>query len=151
MSVSQSAQGTILTNDGQRHIPVLPFDRALGHSAEGLQAVLYADPLSSSFSAYHKSLSQAARNGELTYRLRYRRHDGAESRPLPVSGYGMELALKRTDYIVIDDREAEADQKSADSQRVTLNEDEEVNEMIKGLELAVVSSHLPSYLRGPKD
>jgi UDP-glucose:glycoprotein glucosyltransferase len=38
--------------------------------------------------------------------------------PLQISGYGVELALKRTDYIVIDDREDESkpvlDQKSAE-------------------------------------
>lgn len=48
-----------------------------------------------------------AKQGEISYRVRYRPPQHWTSRPLFVSGYGVELALKRTDYIVIDDRDAE--------------------------------------------
>ncbi|KAF9870433.1 udp-glucose: glycoprotein glucosyltransferase [Colletotrichum karsti] len=84
----------------------LPFDRTLG---SGNPAVLYADPTSSAFGAFHSALAQKARNGEIEYRVRYTKPPGSYNDPLPVSGYGVELALKRTDYIVIDDREAHAD------------------------------------------
>lgn len=50
---------------------------------------------------------QQARDGQFSYRVRYRPASSATSRPLFVNGYGVELALKRTDYIVIDDRDAE--------------------------------------------
>lgn len=73
--------------------------------------VLYADPLSPNFAEYHLSLAESARRGELAYRLRYRRHWQESVENLPVNGYGVELALKRTDYIVIDDRDAENKQK----------------------------------------
>lgn len=63
----------------------------------------------------------------MTYRLRYRRGDGEQS-ALSVSGYGVELALKRTDYIVIDDREAAQDQKPIASS-VDLDEEEEVADL----------------------
>ncbi|KAG8424224.1 killer toxin resistant protein, variant 2 [Metarhizium acridum] len=79
----------------------LPFDRILGI---GRDAILYADPTSDGFAEYHQSLSKAARTMNLRYRLRYRRSKSHISRPLPVSGYGVELALKKTDYIVMDDR-----------------------------------------------
>ncbi|KHO01145.1 UDP-glucose:glycoprotein glucosyltransferase precursor [Metarhizium album ARSEF 1941] len=79
----------------------LPFDRSLGM---GRDAILYADPTSNEFAEYHQSLSKAAHAMNLRYRLRYRRSKSHISRPLPVSGYGVELALKKTDYIVMDDR-----------------------------------------------
>ena len=81
---------------------MLPFDRVLGL---GKDAILYADPASTSFGPFHDALSKAARQGDLSYRLRYRRSNDASRSPLPVSGYGVKLDLKRTDYIVIDDRE----------------------------------------------
>lgn len=60
------------------------------------------------FSEFHKSISQRAREGEFSYRVRYRPGSvSGSSKPLFVSGYGVELSLKRTDYIVIDDRDAE--------------------------------------------
>jgi UDP-glucose:glycoprotein glucosyltransferase len=48
-----------------------------------------------------------AKEGQISYRVRYRPPQHWIPRPLFVSGYGVELALKRTDYIVIDDRDAE--------------------------------------------
>jgi len=64
---------------------------------------LYVDITSPEFAQqYTQWLARAEKN----YRIRYRpSSDGAEGRPVSVSGYGVELALKRTDYIVIDDRE----------------------------------------------
>ncbi|KAJ0317552.1 hypothetical protein COL5a_011120 [Colletotrichum fioriniae] len=101
------------TLDGAK---VLPFDRVLG---SGKEAILYADPTSPSFGSFHIALAQKARNGELEYRLRYTKPAGKYEEPLPVSGYGVELALKRTDYIVIDDREAHQD----DSQKAVKTEE----------------------------
>ncbi|KJR80062.1 UDP-glucose:glycoprotein glucosyltransferase [Sporothrix schenckii 1099-18] len=84
----------------------LPFDVKQGH---GPDAILYADITSPEFGPFHKLLSEKSRAGEVTYRLRHVRaaaETTADER-LPVNGYGVELALKRTDYIVIDDREAD--------------------------------------------
>ncbi|TDZ19683.1 UDP-glucose:glycoprotein glucosyltransferase [Colletotrichum orbiculare MAFF 240422] len=105
----------------------LPFDRTLG---SGNEAVLYADPTSSSFGAFHSALAQKARHGEFEYRLRYTKPANSYKEPLPVSGYGVELALKRTDYIVIDDREAHSDdsQKTVTSEGV-LDAEEEVADL----------------------
>ncbi|KAL4935674.1 hypothetical protein BDV06DRAFT_206551 [Aspergillus oleicola] len=84
----------------------LPFDRVLGHEALP-PAILYADVASPMFKDFHQTLSALAKEGEISYRVRYRPPQHWSSRPLFVSGYGVELALKRTDYIVIDDRDAE--------------------------------------------
>ncbi|KAL1967613.1 hypothetical protein VTN77DRAFT_3128 [Rasamsonia byssochlamydoides] len=85
----------------------LPFDRTFG-DVSAPPAVLYADVASPMFGEFHQKLSTLAREGQVSYRVRYRRPQHEDSRPVFVTGYGVELALKRTDYIVIDDRQAEA-------------------------------------------
>lgn len=93
---------TSVCRDGRE----LPFDRVLGQSSLP-PAILYADVASPLFKDFHQTLSALAKEGEISYRVRYRPPQHWSSRPLFVSGYGVELALKRTDYIVIDDRDAE--------------------------------------------
>ena len=70
---------------------------------------MYADITSPDFGHYHKTLVKTAREGKTSYRVRHRKGVSPNSQPLTVPGYGVELALKRTDYIVIDDREDEVD------------------------------------------
>lgn len=85
----------------------LPFDRVLDVGTDkALPSILYADITSPLFGHFHSTLSGTARNGGTSYRVRYRRQASERRKPLLVNGYGAELALKRTDYIVIDDREA---------------------------------------------
>ncbi|KAI1385337.1 glycosyltransferase family 24 protein [Hypoxylon trugodes] len=114
---------------GESQLRSLPFDRALGI---GPEAILYADITKPEFGSFHKSLAEMARKGEISYRLRYRVDQTQEREPLPVSGYGIELQLKRTDYIVIDDRDAEAETSSAAKPvptEVVLDGDEEVTDL----------------------
>ncbi|KAF9891720.1 hypothetical protein FE257_003201 [Aspergillus nanangensis] len=84
----------------------LPFDRVLGDPSLP-PAVLYADVASPMFKDFHQTLTSLVNEGQVSYRVRYRPPQYWSARPLFVSGYGVELALKRTDYIVIDDRDAE--------------------------------------------
>ncbi|KAH8668454.1 UDP-glucose:glycoprotein glucosyltransferase-domain-containing protein [Xylariales sp. PMI_506] len=109
-------------------LQTLPFDRALGIGSE---AILYADIASPKFGSLHNALAERARQGELSYRLRYRLAGREELPKLPISGYGVELQLKRTDYIVIDDREAgeKADSAKAVKAEVILDGDEEVADL----------------------
>lgn len=85
---------------------VLPFDRVFG-DASLPPAVLYADIAEPMFKEFHQSLTALAKEGQVSYIVRYRPPQHWAPRPLFVSGYGVELALKRTDYIVVDDRDAE--------------------------------------------
>lgn len=91
-----------------RNPEILPFDRVLGASSKSIQtpSVLYADITSPLFGQFHQTISSTARNGQTSYRIRYRASQSQSAKPLAVNGYGIELALKRTDYIVIDDRSA---------------------------------------------
>lgn len=85
----------------------MPFDRVLGESPQAPSSILYADITSPLFGQFHQIISRTAKEGRSSYRLRYRPPAAASLKPLILSGYGVELALKRTDYIVIDDRDAE--------------------------------------------
>jgi UDP-glucose:glycoprotein glucosyltransferase len=124
----------------------LPFDRILG---TGPEAILYSDLTSSAFGNFHKILSRRARDGEISYRLRYKRPTGDLGEALPINGYGVELALKKTDYIVIDDREAETDtaQKLATSE-VDLDSEEEVADLkpLSTSELGLLGLKTASYI-----
>ncbi|RFU33473.1 hypothetical protein B7463_g2887, partial [Scytalidium lignicola] len=81
----------------------LPFDRVIGNESAPA-SILYGDITSPTFWKFHRSLTKAAREGKTSYRVRYRKPLDQEAKPLIIPGYGVELALKRTDYIVIDDR-----------------------------------------------
>ncbi|KAJ3023155.1 hypothetical protein HKX48_004096 [Thoreauomyces humboldtii] len=67
-------------------------------------AILYADVQSPSFAIFHKVLIALADKHAVTYVLRYKPGSGPRT-PLSVSGYGVELALKSTEYKVVDDRD----------------------------------------------
>lgn len=105
----------------------LPFDIALG---SGPSCILYADITAPEFGKFHKMLRSMAKTRLCTYKLRHRRLSLDSLEALPVSGYGVELALKRTDYIVIDDRKAEEEaEQNIVASEVVLDEDEEVTDL----------------------
>ncbi|KAI9500606.1 UDP-glucose:glycoprotein glucosyltransferase-domain-containing protein [Coemansia spiralis] len=71
--------------------------------------VLYADPRAEGFADMHSHLVTLSDNAEVTYILRYRPWAVTKDSSLPtmlgLSGYGVELVLKSTEYKVIDDRD----------------------------------------------
>ncbi len=81
----------------------LPFDRVQGN-ASAPASILYVDITSPTFGQFHQTLIRTARQGKTSYRVRHKKPLTRKGAPLLISGYGVELALKRTDYIVIDDR-----------------------------------------------
>lgn len=70
-------------------------------------AILHADILAPEFADHHKRLKKHAQEGYVSYRLRYKPPLVREERPVMLSGYGVELVLKKTDYMVVDDRDVE--------------------------------------------
>jgi UDP-glucose:glycoprotein glucosyltransferase len=131
---------------------LLPFDRTLGR---GQEAVLYADITKPEFGSFHTVLSDMARKGEISYRLRYRPAGREQSAPLPVSGYGVELQLKRTDYIVIDDREASSttDAPKPAASEVVLDAEEEVTDLkpLSSSELNSLGTRAASFIMQSED
>lgn len=107
----------------------LPFDRILGN-ASAPASILYADITSPTFGQFHKTLIQIAREGKISYRVRHRKPLSLTTTPLEISGYGVELALKRTDYIVIDDRnEEDIKANKAESKQEVMLDDEELADL----------------------
>ncbi|WEW60518.1 killer toxin resistant protein [Emydomyces testavorans] len=121
----EHAQQSVSGDQDER---VLPFDRVLGRGDESL--VVYADITSPLFGEFHKELSKRAVEGAFSYRVRYRPSSSDQAQRLFVSGYGVELALKKTDYIVIDDRDAE---QSGSSSRPTLEDAKATPEAVEDL------------------
>ncbi|KAH8903872.1 UDP-glucose-glycoprotein glucosyltransferase-like protein [Coniochaeta sp. PMI_546] len=122
--------------DGSQH-RILPFDRVQGAGSRNV--ILYADITSPEFAEFHKTARGLVERGEGTYRIRYKRSTTHPVEPLTVNGYGVELALKRTDYIVIDDRQASESPADIETQKVILDEDEEITDL-KPLEKSDLSS-----------
>ena len=84
----------------------LPFDRVRNKDLSRDYNVLYADINSPSFSKYYEEIKNNPSIQTSTYGIRHKPNDPARKGSLPMAGFGVELALKRTDYIVIDDRNA---------------------------------------------
>lgn len=83
---------------------------------------------------------KTAREGKASYRLRHKRAvDFGASKPLIIPGYGVELALKRTDYIVIDDRKDDEEVSKATTETEVKFEDEEMADL-KPLSMSELSS-----------
>ncbi|RKF81055.1 UDP-glucose:glycoprotein glucosyltransferase [Golovinomyces cichoracearum] len=117
----------------------LKFDRVLGNRSAPA-SILYADITSPEFAEFHKVLAKNARNGKSSYRLRHIKSKSREPRPLAIPGWGVELALKKTDYIVIDDR---TDDESGTDTSVAENEillDDDELENLRPLSSSELSS-----------
>ncbi|KAF7177206.1 hypothetical protein CNMCM7691_005028 [Aspergillus felis] len=144
-SLMERAQQDVMGESDPR---VLPFDRVLGDISLP-PAILYADIASPMFRDFHHTLSALAKEGQVSYRVRYRPPQHWISRPLFVSGYGVELALKRTDYIVIDDRDAEKrSQKNSGSTESASVEEESPDDLrpLSSSEVARLGLNTVSYV-----
>ena len=137
----------------------LPFDRVLEDDTKpgAPPSVLYADITNPAFSEFHQTIRETAKDGQTSYRVRYRRSSVQETRPLTVSGYGIGLALKRTDYIVIDDRKAdEAVSENEPSSGREIDTDLEDGEMddlkpLSSSELLGLGFKTTNYIMGTED
>lgn len=91
---------------------------------------MYADITSPSFAKFHDTLSKTAKDGKTSYRVRHKPSLSGSTKPLIVNGYGVELQLKRTDYIVIDDRQEEGEKAIIEKPQDTeLSDDSEVADL----------------------
>ncbi|CAK7273062.1 killer toxin resistant protein [Sporothrix epigloea] len=155
-------EGRAIVSNHQTQVRELPFDTRLGL---GPDAILYADITSPKFGLFHRFLATKALAGEITYRLRHVRTSagrvrGDELEQLPVNGYGVELVLKRTDYIVIDDREAAENpdngsntpKKLLSAADVTLDAEKEVSDLraLAKSELAELGMSTADYIMQSK-
>ncbi|CAG8523322.1 6133_t:CDS:10, partial [Paraglomus occultum] len=131
--------------------------------------ILYTEDLSQEFSLLHSYISTLVERDFASYVLRYKPPSVQKREDLYLSGYGVELVLKNTDYIVIDDRdlgaeeqsEAIADQENAsnakqEDHRSTLSEhlfDETISEIkpLKIEEIKHLGTKSTQFITGSKN
>lgn len=126
----------------------LQFDRVKDRKPGIAPYTLYADLSDADFPKLFKPW--LASHLHDSYRIRYKPAEIA-GKPLQIGGYGVELALKRTDYIVIDDRDADAanDDASQNAAPETLRLDDETAADLKPLskgELRRLSINAASFI-----
>lgn len=144
--------------DGEnRSQEILPFDRLLGESSDTqlTPSIIYADITSPLFAQFHQTISETARNGQTSYRIRYR-PSNTSNKPLVISGYGVELALKRTDYIVIDDRvagEEGSDNQAPPAEGEVIVEDDDLSDLkpLSSTELLGLGVKAASFIMNSED
>ncbi|KAJ3249147.1 hypothetical protein HDU78_007109 [Chytriomyces hyalinus] len=99
---------------------LLSFDHVLSTNEHAPVAILYADmTVRSSLKPFHDFLSKLATEGKVVYVLRLKPSNAQSSvSPLYLTGFGVELDIKSTEYKVIDDRNngdaAPSDEKTED-------------------------------------
>ncbi|XP_061486068.1 UDP-glucose:glycoprotein glucosyltransferase 2 isoform X2 [Rhineura floridana] len=76
-------------------------------SETGPVVILYAEMGTKDFATFHKVLSEKAQKEEIVYVLRHFVQKPS-SEKMYLSGYGVELAIKSTEYKVVDDSQAKA-------------------------------------------
>ncbi|XP_038615183.1 UDP-glucose:glycoprotein glucosyltransferase 2 [Tachyglossus aculeatus] len=85
-------------------------------------AILYAEMGTKDFVKFHEILSEKAQNQEIMYVFRHYVQK-PKSKKMYLSGYGVELAIKSTEYKVMDDSQVKA------TNETELEEDNEENEI----------------------
>ncbi|CEP14268.1 hypothetical protein [Parasitella parasitica] len=87
----------------KKPIEILPFDHIVSNAASEPTVALYTDRFSNKFALFLDAL----RHHNVAHVIRYRPSITNVPVPLYLSGYGVEMALKKTDYLVIDDRSSQ--------------------------------------------
>ncbi|KAG1175838.1 hypothetical protein G6F70_003865 [Rhizopus microsporus] len=90
------------------YVNLLPFDHITDDTLQKPTVVLYTDSFSAKFNMFYTWLKDAADQHKIAYIIRYRPPvSDSMKKSLYLSGYGVEMALKKTDYLVIDDRKTQ--------------------------------------------
>jgi UDP-glucose:glycoprotein glucosyltransferase len=82
------------------------------HSDAHKVAILYGEIGSGSFFQYHEVLRQAAKAGLIKYYVRHYAVAHADADFVSLSGYGVELAIKSTEYRAVDDTRVKGEESS---------------------------------------
>jgi len=139
---------------------VLPFDQLHPNATNTLTTIaIYADITNQEFPAIFKGLN-AATKGKYNLKLRHKpsSSDSQKDQPVMLSGYGVELVLKKTDYIVMDDRNVGQDQKPMSESNSTdhkpgLEDDLEAADIkpLRPKDLQQLGIKAASYIMGSTD
>ncbi|XP_041856993.1 UDP-glucose:glycoprotein glucosyltransferase 2 isoform X2 [Melanotaenia boesemani] len=97
--------------------------------------ILYAQIGTKKFASFHKVLSEKAQEGTLRYILR---HYVADPKPqkMLLSGYGVELAIKSTEYKAVDDTEVK-------DSKIIINAEDDDNDEVQGFFFGTLKNSNP--------
>uniref|UniRef100_A0A8C9L7M4 UDP-glucose glycoprotein glucosyltransferase 1 n=1 Tax=Pavo cristatus TaxID=9049 RepID=A0A8C9L7M4_PAVCR len=120
--------GTLLRTASERYLPK-PFLFKGDHtyaasSPERPVVILYAEIGTENFYRFHKLLAIKAETGEITYVLRHYIANPSKEK-VYLSGYGVELAIKSTEYKAKDDTQV----KGTDVNATVIDEDDPIDEV----------------------
>uniref|UniRef100_A0A3Q2Y4X5 UDP-glucose ceramide glucosyltransferase-like 1 n=1 Tax=Hippocampus comes TaxID=109280 RepID=A0A3Q2Y4X5_HIPCM len=93
--------------------------------------ILYAEIGTKKFTTFHTVLSEKAEAGALTYILRH--FVAPKQQKMLLSGYGVELAIKSTEYKAVDDTQVKA--------KTIIKAEEEDNDEVQGFYFGTLKSH----------
>lgn len=129
----------------------LPFDHVLSNSVPGIKtATLYGDVMTTAFAELHNFLYKAALENKVNYIVRYKPGD-QQTDPVALSGYGIELALKNTDYLVIDDRNQDDKEDDSNVKQKVINFGKQIEKNLFGASEKVTMEPLtPTQIKGNK-
>ncbi|KAK6495184.1 hypothetical protein TWF481_003211 [Arthrobotrys musiformis] len=92
----------------------IAFDRQSKDDTRKGLVTLYIDIVGEGFLQAYSEMTAAADKAGIAYKIRYQPSPSLKNpKPVGLSGYGVGLSLKRTDYLVIDDRGADESSPSA--------------------------------------
>ncbi|CAH2353376.1 killer toxin-resistance protein 5 [[Candida] railenensis] len=115
----------------QDSIELLPFDRIYGANSDSPLSVLYGDIESEFFRKLLKNMLLSAKSGKLRFIWRYISSKDEADRPFEtLAGYGIDLSLKRTDYIAIDDRDGTEPTGEAEKIHLTKEQSSQLGESL---------------------
>ncbi|KAI8366128.1 UDP-glucose:glycoprotein glucosyltransferase-domain-containing protein [Blakeslea trispora] len=92
---------SLYTETTGKPIELFSFDHQIHSTQTPPVVALYTDRFSNDFKTMYQHLNEA----NIPFVIRYKPFESTS--PLYLTGYGVELALKKTDYLVIDDRSEE--------------------------------------------
>ncbi|XP_030132085.4 UDP-glucose:glycoprotein glucosyltransferase 2 isoform X4 [Taeniopygia guttata] len=95
---------------------------------DGPVVILYAEMGTKDFVKFHNILSERAQKEEIVYVLRHYVQQKPKSRKMYLSGYGVELAIKSTEYKAVDDTQV----KGANETKEEEDEEEEEESDVQG-------------------
>eukprot|EP00055_Hartaetosiga_balthica_P017429 m.116958 g.116958 ORF g.116958 m.116958 type:complete len:1554 (-) comp9315_c2_seq1:228-4889(-) len=106
--------------------------------------VLYGDFASKGFLTWHNALKDLHNEGKVAYILRHKIDPRTPQTfsPLMMSGWGVELAVKKTEYTLVDDAEID------DGESVEDGNDEDVDNSIAGFSFSTLKERYPSEREG---
>eukprot|EP00039_Didymoeca_costata_P007323 m.98555 g.98555 ORF g.98555 m.98555 type:complete len:1581 (-) comp13640_c0_seq5:54-4796(-) len=109
--------------DNSKHLQ-LDVDHVYPGNGDGASlpvVVLYAHVGSKAFMTFHNTLKKHAMDGNIVYVLRHN-YMSTSGKPILLSGYGVELDIKKIAYLAVDDSEIKGDGEGAAAEESGLSE-----------------------------